>query len=80
MMDGLWSTNRGKLFLGGCGTQVGIVVASVVLIGTVLFCAICALSGGLSFAITQEFANLSPNTSAEVVANEEAEALRDQIE
>jgi hypothetical protein len=81
MMDGNWNSSRGKLFLGGCGTQVGIVVASGVLIGTVLVCAICALSGGLGFAITQEFTNLPDNTSTEAASsNEEAEALRAQIE
>jgi hypothetical protein len=81
MMDGIWSTNRGKLFLGGCGTQIGIIVASGVLIGTVLVCSICALSGGLTFAVTQEFANLPDDTSTEAApANEEAEALRAQIE
>ncbi len=81
MMDGIWNSSRGKLFLGGCGTQVGIVVASGVLIGTVLVCAICALSGGLGFAITQEFTNLPDNTSTEAASsNEEAEALRRQIE
>jgi uncharacterized protein YraI len=51
------------------------------LIGTVLVCAICALSGGLGFAITQEFTNLPDNTSTEAASsNEEAEALRAQIE
>ena len=81
MMDGNWNSSRGKLFLGGCGTQVGIVVASGVLIGTVLVCAICALSGGLGFAITQGFTNLPDNSSTEAASsNEEAEALRAQIE
>jgi hypothetical protein len=46
-----------------------------------LVCAICALSGGLGFAITQEFTNLPDNTSTEAASsNEEAEALRAQIE
>jgi hypothetical protein len=81
MMDGNWNSSRGKLFLGGCGTQLGIVVAAGVLFGTVLVCAICALSGGLGFAITQEFSNLPDNTSTEAASsNEEAEALRAQIE
>ncbi len=80
MMDGFWSSNRGRLFLGGCGTQVGIVIASVTIVGTALLCAICALSGGLGIAITQEFAGQPAGLDAGAVPNEEAEALRGQIE
>jgi hypothetical protein len=81
MMDGNWNTNRGKLFLGGCGTQVGIVVAAGVLFVTALVCAICALSGGLGFAITQEFVNQPGNIDIEAASSsQEAEALRAQIE
>jgi hypothetical protein len=80
MMDGFWSSNRGKLFLGGCGTQVGIVIASAIIVGTALFCAVCALSGGLGIAITQELAGQPANVDAEAAPSEEAEALRGQIE
>jgi hypothetical protein len=72
--------NLGKLFLGGCGTQLGIVVASVTLVGVLLFCFVCALSSGLSIAVSQEIANLSAGATAEAVSIEEAEALRGQIE
>ena len=80
MMDGYWSNNRGRLFLGGCGTQVGIIIASATIIGTALLCFVCALSGGLGIAITQEFAGQPANVDANTAPNEEAEALRGQIE
>ncbi len=80
MMDTFWRSDRGKLLLGGCGTQVGIVVASATIVGAILVCSVCALSSGLSIAFTQEIANLSAGETADVVANEEADALHAEIE
>jgi len=80
MDDAIWKGDLGKLFLGGCGTQVGIVIASVTLVGLLLVCSVCALSGGLSIAMTQELANSPAGTTADAASNEEAEALRGQIE
>ncbi|GAB4533632.1 MAG: hypothetical protein Kow0063_15860 [Anaerolineae bacterium] len=79
-MDAFWKSDRAKLFLGGCGTQVGVLVAVGVVIGTVLVCSFCALSGGLSVALTQTLVNLPAEVTAEAASNEEAEALRGQIE
>jgi hypothetical protein len=80
MMDAFWRSDRAKLFLGGCGTQVGILVASGVIIGTLLVCSFCVLSSGLSIALTQKFANLPPSVTAEAESGEEAKALKGQIE
>ena len=80
MMDGYWSSNRGKLFLGGCGTQIGILVASATIVGMALLCFVCALSSGLGIAITQEFTGQTANLDTGAVPSEEAEALRGQIE
>jgi len=80
MMDRFWNSEEGKLVLGGCGTQVGLVAASVILIGGVLFCFACVLSSGLTVAIAQDSANLSANQDTSAASNPEADALRRQIE
>ncbi len=80
MMDTFWRSDRGKLLLGGCGTQVGIVVGSATMVGAILVCSVCVLSSGLSIAFTQEIANLPVGEATDVIANEEADSLRSEIE
>jgi pyruvate/2-oxoglutarate dehydrogenase complex dihydrolipoamide acyltransferase (E2) component len=79
-MDTFWKSNLGKLFLGGCGTQAGLVLAFAALAGVLVFCSVCALSNTLSIAMTQELARLSTNATATAASNGEAEALRGEIE
>jgi hypothetical protein len=79
-MDTFWKSNLGKLFLGGCGTQVGLVLAFAALAGVLVFCSVCALSNALSVAMTRELARLSTNATATAASNGEAEALQGEIE
>jgi hypothetical protein len=84
MMSTDWKSNQSKLFLGGCGTQIGLVIAFVVLAGVFVFCAFCGLSSVLSLAAAQEFARLSTGVDAEAVSDGaptgEVEALSAEIE
>lgn len=79
-MDTFWRSDRARLFLGGCGTQVGILLSSGVIVGTLLVCSFCVLFSGLSIALTRQFANLPASVTAEAASSQEAEALRGQIE
>ncbi|MEJ2555400.1 MAG: SH3 domain-containing protein [Anaerolineae bacterium] len=79
-MDTFWKSNLGKLFLGGCGTQVGLVFAFAAFAGVLAFCSVCALSNALSIVMTQQVASLSTNATATAVSSAEAEALQGEIE
>jgi hypothetical protein len=79
-MDTIWKSNFGKLFLGGCGTQVGLLAAAAVIGGSVLFCGLCALTNVLSIAVAYEVANSNNQTVAEAAANGQVEALQGEIE
>jgi hypothetical protein len=86
MMDTIWRSNLGRLFLGGCGTQLGLAVTLIALASMVLFCSVCALTNVASIAITQQVAGAPPNKvtvaeASEVTAdNGEVEALQAEIE
>lgn len=79
-MDTFWKSNLGRLFLGGCGTQVGMLFAFVALAGILLFCSVCAFSNALSIAITQEIARLSAGAAVEGASGGEVEVLRGEID
>jgi hypothetical protein len=78
-MDTIWKSNFGKLFLGGCGTQVGLLAAAAVIGGSILFCGMCALTNVVSIAVAYEVANSNNQAVAEVAANGEVEALQGEI-
>jgi hypothetical protein len=83
MMNAIWKSNLGKLFLGGCGTQLGLVTAFIVSVGVILICSVCALSSVLSVFVAQEFAGrpveANPELVSEATPNGEVEALRAEI-
>lgn len=79
-MDTIWKSNVGRLFFGGCGTQVGMVLAVASLVGILLVCSVCAFSNALTIVITQQVAKLSGNATVEGAPNGEEAVLRDQIE
>jgi hypothetical protein len=79
-MNKTWKSNLGKLLLGGCGTQVGLVFASVALAGFLLLCFVVAVSSVLGIAVAQEAANLSANATAEAASDTEVLALQGEIE
>jgi hypothetical protein len=80
MMDNrFWKGNSGKLFLGGCGTQLGLVVGFVVLGGTLLLCSVCAVSGGLGVAVAGQTASLASQATPTPSPDAEVDSLRSQI-
>jgi len=87
MMNAIWKSNVGKLFLGGCGTQLGAVFALATLAGVFLVCSVCAVSSALTVALAQQGVVLPANATAEtlpmqeagVAPSGEAEALRAEI-
>jgi hypothetical protein len=90
MMNTFWKSNLGKLFLGGCGTQLGAVFTLATLAGIFLVCSVCAVSSALTAALAQQGVVLPANATAEALPvlptaeagaapTEEAEALRAEI-
>ncbi len=84
MMNAVWKSNRGKLLLGGCGTQIGLVIAFAALGGVLLLCSVCAFTNVLSLVAVQEFARMSEGAGSEAVSdaasNGEVEALHAELE
>lgn len=62
-MHPFWHTRLGKLVMGGCGAQVGLLVTLSFLGVTMLFCSVCLLANVMSLGLTQEL--VRPNTSAQ---------------
>ena len=87
MMNTIWKSNLGKLFLGGCGTQLGAVFALATLASIFLVCSACAVSSALTAALAQQGVVLPANATAEalpteaagVAPTEEVELLRAEI-
>ncbi len=64
-MPPFWNNNFGKLVIGGCGTQVGLLLGLGMLIMTLLFCGICAFANVVSLGLTQEFVQAVPASSVQ---------------
>jgi hypothetical protein len=72
MMNTFWKSNLGKLFLGGCGTQLGAVFALATLAGIFLICSTCAVSSALTAALAQQGVVLPAGATAEALPTQEA--------
>lgn len=80
-MHPFWKTGTGKLFIGGCGTQIGLLFSLTALTVILLFCALCALVNVVSLNLTQEtVAQVPPGTSAEAPLPPEVGLLREQVD
>jgi hypothetical protein len=87
MMNAIWKSNLGKLFLGSCGTQLGAVFALATLAGVFLVCSVCAASSALTAALAQPGVVLPANATVEalpiqeagIAPTSEAESLRAEI-
>jgi len=81
-MNLLWRSKTGKLFIGGCGTQLGLLLTLGGLIAVVLACAICASSSALSLRLTQpQAAQLPAPESVETpAAAAEIVQLRQEVD
>jgi hypothetical protein len=71
MMNTLWKSNLGKLFLGGCGTQLGAVFALATLAGIFLVCSTCVVSSALTAALAQQGVVLPAGATAEALPTQE---------
>jgi|GEM_PF-1649170 len=63
-MSSLWQSKTGKLFIGGCGTQLGLLMTFGGLIVMVLVCAVCASSSALTIGMSQPRAAQMPATGS----------------
>jgi len=72
-MNTFWQSKTGRLMLGGCGTQIGMVFTcgSVILIAA--FCAICATTNVLTISLSQHLAQGSPTGTPAVTVNPSAD-------
>lgn len=68
-MNSFWNSTLGKLFIGGCGTQLGLILACGGGLASLIFCAICASTNMLTMGISQEVVNLIPPTPPTVEAS-----------
>ena len=88
-MEAIWRTNIGKILIGGCGSQVGLVFTLGAFVFLVAFCGLCAftnvLSVGLSQGIAQQPAQADPVVETATVPGqielllEEVSLLRDYV-
>jgi hypothetical protein len=84
-MHPFWRTNLGKIIIGGCGTQVGMLLAFGSVIIIALFCVICASASALSLGVTQEIVRqptLTPTATVVPIAvssSGEVELLRVKV-
>jgi len=81
-MHPFWKSGFGKLFVGGCGTQLGLLFALTGLGVTLLFCAVCASTNALTIGLAQSVA-AEPTAAplAEIAAPApEEQLLREQLD
>lgn len=64
-MEKLWNSDHhlGKLFVGGCGTQLGLLATCGTLSVLVLFLAVCGATNAVSVAVSQEVALIPAETA-----------------
>ena len=81
LMDQFWRSKTGKLFIGGCGTQIGMLFAFGSLGGILALCAVCASFNVLAIGLTQAVAG-PPAVAVSVEASAspgEVELLLEEI-
>jgi hypothetical protein len=77
-MSSFWNSNIGKLFIGGCGTQMGVLFVLGGLGATLLFCVVCATPTVLSLGLAQA-PQPPPVSIADSSSPEEATLLRQGV-
>jgi hypothetical protein len=73
MMDSFWNSRGGKLVLGGCGAQVGMVFGLGVLAVIGLLCVICISFNVLSISLTQQISDGEPSPDAPIEVSSPSE-------
>jgi len=79
-MDPFWKTKTGRVFIGGCGTQIGLFFSLAGLAVIVLFCALCGLVNVLSLNLAQETVALAPPGAPVEGAPPEVDLLQEQVD
>ncbi len=69
--------NYGKLFVGGCGTQIGLLVSCGVVTTLVLICAMCGFANVVTVGVSQDVAYLpqTPIATATIAPTPNSEVL-----
>jgi hypothetical protein len=83
-MHPFFRTKTGQLFVGGCGTQVGMFLTCGTLFIVVAFCAICVSANILSLGIFQQVAepaavNITPVIQVQPASSDEVDSLLSQV-
>jgi hypothetical protein len=80
-MHPFWHSKLGKLLIGGCGAQVGLLFSLAAVVATLLFCGICVFANILSLGLTQEMAGPAADVPAQTpAALSEIIMLQERIE
>jgi hypothetical protein len=80
-MDPFLRSKSGKLFVGGCGLQLGLLFSFTGLVATLLVCAVCGVFNLLTFGLTGTAAEPTVAAVSEAApAPEEVELLRQEME
>jgi hypothetical protein len=80
-MNTFWRTKTGKFIVGGCGTQVGLLLTLGSLMVAVIFCGICLLANVFSISLTQRISAIPPVVTGEPAsADDELTLIRTRLE
>ncbi|MCB0213321.1 MAG: SH3 domain-containing protein, partial [Anaerolineae bacterium] len=63
-----WKSNFGKLIIGGCGIQIGLLLTTAGLLGLVMVCGLCAFINMLTLNLSHDIADQPASTSVEPVS------------
>jgi hypothetical protein len=81
VMHPFWKTKTGRLFIGGCGTQIGLMFSLTGLAVILMFCALCTLVNVVSLNLTQDTVAQSPFSGPARAPSPppEVDLLREQV-
>jgi len=67
-MHPFWNSKLGRLVIGGCGAQLGLLFSLAALTVALLFCGVCLFANVLSLSLTQELVQSAPDVPAHAPA------------
>lgn len=81
-MRPFWQTSFGKLVIGGCGAQIGLLLTLGGLAVVLLFCTVCVITNVLSLGLTHDLVETSPAIIPVAVTSSPAEvsSLLEQVD
>jgi hypothetical protein len=72
-MRPVWQTGFGKLVIGGCGAQIGLLLTLGGLAVVLLFCTVCLVTNVLSLGLTRDLVEASPASNPVAATSSPAE-------